>query len=254
MDEDLRLARRRWEAGAPFDDLLQAHARAGLELPDDVLRAHPRWRPVLEFAERWRERPLRLEDGLPLAAIVAREQQLGFRLPASLREWYRLVGSTLRDVQDSPVRLEELKLEEGRLVLHVENQGCFHWLLLEGDLQADDPPVHGGHDLLRPYRIAERLSELLFAKTLWESAVGGCSTIGPLVTSARHGAFHCWDEGALTRRFPLLPVPSTGWTSSSELRGDGDTLVLLAEGFVNATARTETAWDALLALPGLRPV
>lgn len=254
MDEELRIAHRRWQAGEPLEALLQAYTRAGQVLSDDVVRALPRWQPLMEFATRWRAEPLRPEDGLPVERVLAREEELGFRLPASLREWYRLVGSTLRDVQDYPVRLDELKLEEKKLIVHVENQGCFHWLILEADLQADDPPVHGGHDLLRPYRIADRLSELLFAKTLWEAAVGGCSTIGPLVPSARGGAFDCRDRDALTGRFPLLPVVNTGWTSSSELRGDADTLVLLDHGFVNATARTEAAWTAVLAVPGLRPM
>lgn len=254
MDDELRTAHRRWQAGEPLEALLRAYARAGRELPEDVVRALPRWQPLLEFARRWRASPLTQEDGLPLERVVAREEELGFRLPAALREWYRLVGSTLRDVQDHPVRLDELKLEERKLIFHVENQGCFFWLILERDLETDDPPVHGGHDLLRPYRIADRLSDVLHAKTLWESAVGGCSTIGPLVPTARCGAFECWETQALIDRFPSLPVVSTGWTSRSELRGDVDTILMLDGGFCHAVARTEAAWSEVVAVPGLRPL
>lgn len=251
MDDELRSAHRRWQAGEPLEALLQAYARAGRELPDDVVRALPRWQPLLEFARRWRASPLTQEDGLPLERVVAREEELGFRLPAALREWYRLVGSTLRKVQDHPVRLEELRLEERKLLVYVENQGCFYWTILERDLAMDDPPVHGGVDLSRAYRVADHLSEFFFAKTLREAAIGD-TPIGRLPPTARHVAFPCWDEQPLADRFPLLPVVDTGYTWSSELRGDLDTIVLLNGVATHVVARTESAWSEVLAVSGVR--
>lgn len=257
MDEELRTAHRRWQAGEPLEGVLQAHARVGRELPDDVVRALPRWRPLVDFATRWRAcGALDQEDGLPLERVRAREAALGVRLPAALREWYRLVGATLRPVQDRPVRLEALELAEGKLVVYSENQGCFHWLILEGDLGLDDPPVHGGRDLQDTARVADRLSDLLVAKVLHEAAVGD-SPVGRLASTVRHGALVSREDGPpkeLLDRFPILPVVSTGSPWPDELRGDADTIVrLLGRSFFHVVARTEAAWSEVIAVSGARP-
>src|SRR5260370_41245603 len=91
------------------------------------------------------------EPGLSPAAVseVERaEQRLGFRLPASVREWY--CNAEAIDIlakysnQDWPIPLREFAVKEWnthRLVpFKYENQGVCVWaFLLDG---SDDPPVY----------------------------------------------------------------------------------------------------------------
>jgi uncharacterized protein (TIGR02996 family) len=53
-------------------------------------RAH-RWRLITEFIETWHG-PLGDSPRNTDEEIVATEERLGFKLPAALREWYRLFG------------------------------------------------------------------------------------------------------------------------------------------------------------------
>lgn len=259
----MRAAERRWRANVDdleaLDALRVECARAGGDLPDDAVRALPRWQRLVGFARKWRARPLDSRDGLPLAKVLARERQLGFRLPAALREWYRLVGRSLTMVQDVPVKLGKLALKDGLLRFFGENQGGFLWALREEDLGHEDPLVHGqqttwsGRGELK--LVASRLSELLFAKVLWETTftLDRRSTIGRLRKGVR-GGYTAAAEASLDRRYARLPVVDTGWGTDSVLRGDSDTIVhvLEASGWAYAAARTPEAWAALEGL-GFRP-
>lgn len=81
----MRAAERRWRSNVDdleaLDALRVECARAGGDLPDDAVRALPRWQRLLGFARKWREKPLGPRDGLPLAKILAREKQLGVGCP-----------------------------------------------------------------------------------------------------------------------------------------------------------------------------
>jgi hypothetical protein len=260
VDQRVRAAERQWRSSSSDPNALEVLrlecARAGNDLPDDAVRALPRWQRSLGFARKWRGRPLGARDGLPMARIREREDQLGFRLPAALRQWYSLVGGALREVQDTPVKLDDLSLEGGLVAFFVENQGCFHWAVLEDHLGEDDPPVHGGYELRAPGRVADHLSEVLFAKvlsetTLSETTLAGevrCSTIGRLRRGVRGGYFEGegFADDVVADRYPRLPVVSTGFPDESVLHGDADTIVQVeGSGYAWAVARTAEAWAVL---------
>ncbi|MGW3044045.1 SMI1/KNR4 family protein [Kitasatospora sp. NPDC001159] len=100
------------------------------------------WALVRGFAAHWGE-PLAVADGFTDAELDAAEQRLGVRLPAALREAYRLFGrrADLTSSQDVLLTPDELYVLDGALVYRAENQGCAHWGVLLGDLEQEDPPT-----------------------------------------------------------------------------------------------------------------
>jgi hypothetical protein len=100
------------------------------------------WALVRGFAAHWGE-PLAAADGYTDAELDAAERRLGVRLPAALREAYRLFGrrADLTSSQDVLLTPDELYVLDGALVYRAENQGCAHWGVLLGDLEREDPPT-----------------------------------------------------------------------------------------------------------------
>lgn len=157
--------------------------------------------------------------------------------------------------QDHPIKLGKLFVDASLLVFFDENQGAYRWGVLEEHFGDEDPPVHGGYGQDAPEPIAERLSDLLVAKVLYETtfAHDRDSTIGRLRKGVRSG--HGEVVGAaVRRRYSRLPVVATGYPPDSELHGDADTIVLLLEDgdWAYAVARTPGAWAVLEDL-GFRP-
>jgi hypothetical protein len=92
---------------------------------------------------RWK-RPLVEGDGLAEEAIAAGEARLGVRLPAVLREWYRIAGER-DDLTVTQVALwlpGELELKDVGLVCFAEAKGPNRWIIRRTDLEQEDPPVY----------------------------------------------------------------------------------------------------------------
>ncbi|WP_418960721.1 SMI1/KNR4 family protein [Streptomyces tritici] len=104
------------------------------------------WEFVRWFADAWLGRPVEPEDGCTAAELAAVEADLGFELPAALREGYALFGrrDDLTRQQDALVGLSGLSVDDaegGVLVFRHENQGCAAWGIPLTRVEQDDPPV-----------------------------------------------------------------------------------------------------------------
>jgi hypothetical protein len=112
------------------------------------------WRFLRAFARDWSRLPLTDDDGYPDAELDAAEARLGLKLPAALREAYRLLGrrKDLTDNQDQLLAPRDIDLDDDRgvLVFRVENQSCAYWGVRAGDLDQDDPPVVIRPDVVNP--------------------------------------------------------------------------------------------------------
>ncbi|MFG2364392.1 SMI1/KNR4 family protein [Streptomyces mirabilis] len=104
------------------------------------------WDFVRWFTDAWMGCPLRVEDGCDEAELAAAEADLGFELPAALREGFELFGrrDDLTRQQDPLVRPSGLYVDEalsGVLVFRRENQDCACWGIPLEEIEQDDPPV-----------------------------------------------------------------------------------------------------------------
>ena len=78
------------------------------------------WRTLERFFEYWMPSAIDRNSGMPQSEIELKEQQLGIKLPAALREWYLWAGATHRSWLGSwrPIPLDQLRIEEtNRLVV-----------------------------------------------------------------------------------------------------------------------------------------
>ncbi|WP_405842215.1 SMI1/KNR4 family protein [Streptomyces sp. NBC_01518] len=104
------------------------------------------WNFVRWFADAWMGCPLRSEHGCTEGELAAAEADLGFELPAALREGLRLFGrrDDLTRQQDPLVRPTGLYVHDalnGVLVFRRENQDCAYWGIRLDEIEQEDPPV-----------------------------------------------------------------------------------------------------------------
>jgi hypothetical protein len=104
------------------------------------------WDFVRWYAEAWTGCPLRLEAGCVEDELAAAEADLGFELPAALREGFALFGrrDDLTRQQDPLVRPTELYVDDasnGVLIFRRENQDCAYWGIPLDEIEQEDPPV-----------------------------------------------------------------------------------------------------------------
>src|SRR4051812_42311075 len=101
-----------------------------------------RWDRLREFAGQW-YRPLLPSDGDPASTLDDAEARLGVALPPALREWYGLAGrrDDIWSRQDAFLRPDELRVEDDRLIVYVENQAVVRWGIRIADGPFEDPPV-----------------------------------------------------------------------------------------------------------------
>ncbi|MFD8418924.1 SMI1/KNR4 family protein [Streptomyces sp. NPDC059466] len=104
------------------------------------------WDFVRWFADAWMGRPLEPADGCGEGELAAVEAELGFELPAALREGYSLFGrrQDLTRRQDPLVPATGLYVADGvggLLVFRQENQDCAFWGIPLAEIEQDDPPV-----------------------------------------------------------------------------------------------------------------
>ncbi|MFE8950033.1 SMI1/KNR4 family protein [Streptomyces sp. NPDC007856] len=113
----------------------------------DGLRTRSRaWDFVRWFAEAWMGCRLRGEDGCAEDELAAAEADLGFELPAALREGFALFGrrDDLTRRQDPLVPPSGLYVDDalnGVLVFRRENQDCAYWGIPLDQIEQPDPPV-----------------------------------------------------------------------------------------------------------------
>jgi hypothetical protein len=139
--------------------------------------------------------------------------------------------------QDRLLRPEQLRVEDGHLIFHEENQAVCHWAVAGGDHGADAQVVCIGQGDV--YETEETLSEFLARRVVTEAALRGDRVVE--ATDAR--------LAALARRY--APLDFGRGDPTSRLLGDPDTLMLVGPtGFVHANARTETSLSRLRALLG----
>ena len=95
-------------------------------------------------------RPWQPGDGYEEAEIQAAETRLGFRLPATLRNFYRAWGKRkdLIDRQQSLLEPYTLMIRAGALIVFAENQGCWLWAVQCEALEEDNPPIVVGDPVL----------------------------------------------------------------------------------------------------------
>lgn len=104
------------------------------------------WDFVRWFADAWTGCPLRAEDGCAQNELATAEADLGFELPAALREGFELFGQRddLTRQQDPLVRPTGLYVDDalnGVLIFRHENQGCAYWGIPLDEIEQEDPPV-----------------------------------------------------------------------------------------------------------------
>jgi hypothetical protein len=198
------------------------------------------WSFLTGFAADWRL-PLRPGDGSDASELDAAEARLGLRLPAALREAYRLLGrrDDLCRNQDRLLPPEELHVREDALVCVEENQGAAHWGIRLGDLGTDDPPVAVRPDLAdktaerwEPWtdRLSAAIVDLVMSEVLYYG--DGLSDAGEM-TGIADGAFE--------------PLPSLLATESGSrwLLGD-DALLHVCDGsWVTVRVRSRDAFGAV---------
>jgi hypothetical protein len=113
-----------------------------------------RWQLVEKFISIWHG-PIKNSDRYTEQEIQACEQQLAFRFPTALREWYLLAGKMKKvwsnqDHLDTPeeiVKIRSLKEPyyrkfQEKLFFYGEAQGNEYWTIRPEDMLLDDPPVY----------------------------------------------------------------------------------------------------------------
>lgn len=151
--------------------------------------------------------PIKPEDGMSGV-----EQVGGVPLPLPLQFWYGWAGkrtevmsrqNILFTPRDYRYRSRILRVEDGRLHFHVENQGVYEWTTLP---EGKDPPVFGRYDGKGEWVHEKvRLSEHLILTCLFEA----------IMCHANYGASNGWlDEDKLNviaQAIPPLAIAPWHW-------------------------------------------
>lgn len=164
-----------------------------------------RWRALEVFAARWYARPLSDEDGHTPLEIEEAERRLGTRLPAALAEWFELVGRRLRLVQDHPVPLGALEVENDAVRIWSENQGVWS---VHVPLDGDDPITFATDDANSSpdAPLNETLFGLLVSDTLVGSWSGrGEGSLGRLGASVVGGYCDTFDDETVAKLHAAFP-------------------------------------------------
>ncbi|MEV0180092.1 SMI1/KNR4 family protein [Streptomyces sp. NPDC050625] len=160
------------------------------------------------FAGEWIGSPLQSEDGCSVDELRAAESDLGFELPANLREVCALLGrrDDLTRQQDPLVPQAGLYVDDaqgGVLVFRRENQDCASWAIPLAQIEQDDPPgvveSHQGSCEL-PDALAPRLHARYARVELPDYAMWASEEDSPVRWYAAPGRLlrrdglqdHCW--------------------------------------------------------------
>jgi len=178
-------------------------------------------------------RLLRTEPPVSPAAVFQvedAERRLGFRFPASVREWYCTVEAI--DIlakysnQDPPIPLKEFAVTEWQslhlLPFKYENQGVCTWsIVLDG---SDDPPVYVGVDSDgAEWQVqAPNFSAYIYA-CVWDYSFVFDQ---PGLVQAQNKPLSAEALGQLRERFAEQP-PTFGWPGSTQHRFAGKSHAIL---------------------------
>jgi hypothetical protein len=241
MDETARNLLRAWRSDpadpVAADTCAAAFHRARVELPWELIPALTRWRRPLEIIACFAALPPTEADGWPETDLLAAEARLGLRLPAALREWYRVVGRWTGAPQllGWTVPLPELALTDGLLV--VLRTLDARASVREADLGRDDPPAFLELDRRSESgRLGAPLSTILGGRLQFEVARDG-----PWVPQVQTGT---WGH----RDLHLTWLPLLGDNGPMELlradalHGHEELLAIVATGWTHVRARTPEAW------------
>lgn len=139
---------------------------------------------MADFGEQYRQafsslgRPLRRQDGIPEKELLAAEKQLGLRVPAALRDYYRIAGRAddFNCAHDELLPPTSWTIESRRLVFMVENQSVLSYALPVGPQPVgDNPPVFWGQDdePIRWYKAIGRCTDFLMVMLHVQAAFCG---------------------------------------------------------------------------------
>ncbi|MFD8595818.1 SMI1/KNR4 family protein [Kitasatospora sp. NPDC059646] len=177
--------------------------------------------------------PLRPDGGCTDAELDAAEARLALKLPAALREAYRLIGNRpdLTGNQDTLLPPERLYVAQDCPVHRVENQSCAYWGIPLPALGLADPPTVAWPDVA---------PSVPLETTPWTATFSAeCLAVvlaEPLLDDSAHV-----DGGEVD------PADPTGWTELPRIHASGvdtrcfarpDALLVLQEG----------AWPAVCAV------
>ncbi len=207
------------------------------------------WVFIRDFAAEWVS-PLTDGDGCSDAELDAAEVRLGVRLPAAMREAYRLLGrrEDLTSNQDRLVPPDRLFVEYGMLVFREENQSVAYWGVPVEALGEDDPQVVMWVNLADPDAEAispwlDRFSVACVEMVMSESLVEPEELSGSLELAED-------DVAVLERWCTRLPLPTypdeaeTRWFTAPDLLLRDD-----SRQWLRIRARTPEALDGFVAGP-----
>lgn len=176
------------------------------------------------------------------------EAQLGFALPAALRELHERFGQRTDawNVQDVLYAPHELCVDQGHLVIACENQGVHRWAIPLAAVHDPDPAVVLLADDERNLRqAAPSIGNL----AIWWLLLG--------VKNSPRTLFRAYGVAAqesvcsaIVEHLPRLPVPDISWYSEPvRLYGDADLVVETQEGLcLWATALDVRPFERVLEL------
>ncbi|MFI0410512.1 hypothetical protein [Actinomadura sp. 3N508] len=177
------------------------------DLPDALADRRAAWTYIRGFAATWHT-PLTPDDGTPEAELAAAEENLGFRLPAAVREAYALFGRrrAMHSNHDQLLSPAEFYVDDRKeaLVFRHENQGAASWGILLSDLDQPDPPVRIRPDLAD--KDAERWEGWLDSFSVSCIEIILSESLQAQDSLCDHGDNE--DDDELRRRFTRLPFPA----------------------------------------------
>ncbi|MDN7442745.1 hypothetical protein QZM64_26645 [Burkholderia cepacia] len=217
------------------------------------LLGSPRWQWLDELLRIWYVRALDSADGCSPDELADISARLNFVMPATLAEWFELVGHRLESVQDAPATPLTVRVQDGLVSVWTENQAV--WTLLVG--AGNDPMCQiDSSDFCFP---ATPLSQALHGMTLSDTLVGawdgnGRGPLGDLASSVVGGVIEDATDDEVARvlsAFPQLKVPGNPFYNVPPY-GDGTTILRDGIGLEWAVATAE-AFEHIDALVPLEP-
>jgi hypothetical protein len=204
------------------------------------------WRFIGEFAASW-VTPIGDADGVAEAELDAAEERLGIRLPAAVREGYRLFGRRTDLTSGNgtlwPPDEFEYDADNAVVVFRAAHQNVAYFGVSVADLGQADPPTLMYQTLAdkaaeswTPF--LDRFSLCCVDMVLWESVEAGERSDGRDQTAGEPASLV---EGLVELPFPRYP----GDVAASRWYAGGDIILREDAGlWVAVSARTDEALDA----------
>ncbi len=108
--------------------------------------------------------------------ICQAENQLKYRLPDSLREYYLLAGQeySLNNANDRLLKLSELTIKNQVLIFYVESQSVNFWGIRVNEIALDNPAVYAANsdDLSNWELNCESLTQFFYTMNYWQLVNG----------------------------------------------------------------------------------